>query len=79
MRDIRTGLAEFIRAVDGSNQLGPQTLGLKIGRWIAQAPGDYSDEIQDYVVEINPAKQLGAARLADAVVDRFGLDEDTAA
>ena len=85
MTNIRSELSQFIRKVDCSNELSPAQLGAEIAAFL-RARGVVADEatenaVEDFAEEANRGagyrhpKPMGAAALADAIVDRFGLEE----
>ena len=72
---IRDDLAQHIRIVDGDNMLPPYELGWEVAHCLS----DRTEEVSGFaVVELvertNPGKTMGAAVLADAIIDHFDLE-----
>lgn len=86
MTNIRNDIAEYIRLVDGNNQLGPAQLSASIAAHLRQqglVDEATENAIDDFAYEANRGgsgylqpKRLGAGALADAIVDHFGLDKE---
>lgn len=73
--NIRNDLAQHIRRVDGGNKLPPAELGYEISYLLTARPYRVdSGELVGFVKRVNPDKTMGAAALADAIVDEFNLD-----
>ena len=74
---LRADLVEHIRRVDGDNTLRADILGNRI---VCEFYGDFPDgrrvEVTGYVNTINGDKRMGAAALADAIVDHFNLETE---
>jgi hypothetical protein len=78
---LRDDLAARIRHVDGDNRAHPADLASDIGEFLApRLPFEgilaRLEEIKDFVFHVNRNKTMGADALADAIVDRFNLDEE---
>ncbi len=73
--NIRNELAEHIRRSDPGNRLSPERLGVSVAFMVARRfPVLTEQAVAGFVEQVNPGKTMGAAALADAVVDRFDLD-----
>jgi hypothetical protein len=72
--DIRNEIAEHIRRADGGNRLTARELGERLAM-----REDLGQRVVEFVEAANPDKTMGAGALADAIVDRFGLDPEEAA
>jgi hypothetical protein len=67
-------IAEFIRTTDGDNRMPADTLGWKIAEHLTATGRPIPPAaVSNYVRIANPTKQLGAARLAELITDRFGI------
>jgi hypothetical protein len=75
--DIRFTLAQHIRDVDSRNELEPRRLGLVLAGWLYNLGYRLVEEedMCTLVAEYNPDKTMGAAELADLIVDELGLDD----
>ncbi|WP_433730869.1 hypothetical protein ACQP2Y_21220 [Actinoplanes sp. CA-051413] len=78
---VRDDLAAHIRHVDGDNRAHPADLASDVGEFlIPRLPlvGIVArlEEIKDFVFQADRNKTMGAAALADAIVDRFKLEEN---
>jgi hypothetical protein len=76
--NIRNDIAELIQRVDGRNRLKPKTLAAEIEDGL-QDLGVYTVEwkpLADLIARVNPDKTMGAAAMADAIVDEFNLDQE---
>jgi hypothetical protein len=73
--NLRLALAQHIRRVDGGNNLIPFQLGTEIEAFLGGFALDQMS-VARFVERINPAKTVGAALLADEIVDKFDLDEE---
>lgn len=80
MPNLRSELAEHIRRVDGDNKMDPYDLADRISSHLYNNLELISTEseaikVEFFVIRANPDKTMGAAALADAIVDRFKFDE----
>lgn len=67
-------IAAFIRDTDGNNGMPADTLGWQIAEHLTRLGRPVSPTaLSAYVRDVNPTKQLGAARLAELITDRFGI------
>lgn len=66
---IRDVLAAYIRAVDGDNRMPIEELAERVSVWYGSPDG-----LVDFVCRVNRDKTMGAAALADAVVDEFDAE-----
>lgn len=67
-------IADFIRDTDGDNRMPADTLGWRIADHLTRIGHPVNPTaVSTYVRDINPTKQLGAARLAEEIVDRFNI------
>lgn len=65
-------IADIIRVVDGDNKMPAQRLGLEIGRELNRRGYVLvEDQFGDIVARANPDKTLGAARLAERIVEGY--------
>jgi hypothetical protein len=70
-------IAEVIREIDGDNLLPIQELSATLTNRLIAFYGDealFAADIVAFVERTNPDKQMGAAALADAIVDEFNLE-----
>jgi hypothetical protein len=81
MTGLRDDLAAHIRHVDGDNRAHPADLASDIGEFLMpRLPFEgilaRLEEIKDFVFHVNRNKTVGAGDMADAIVDRFKLDQE---
>jgi len=71
---ITDQLAQFIRTTDGNNGLSAHALGTRIAGWLNTNtyPVD-TDNVADYVYDINRDKSMAAHLLASKVIGYFLL------
>lgn len=75
--DIRNTIAATIRRVDGNNNADARTVAFAIADQLTgEALVEFIDEYEVIAVieKRNPDKTMGAAALADAIVDDLNLD-----
>lgn len=71
---IADSVAEFIRTHDGDNRMPADQLGWDIAKHLTALGRPIPPAaVAAYVQAANPTKQLGAARLAELITDRFGI------
>ena len=85
MTNIRNDIATRVREVDGNNELAPSALAHEVVGYLRSRGliGDEETEnaVDDFVYDatrgtgVGQPKPMGAAPLADAIVDHFNLDE----
>jgi len=67
-------IADFIRQHDGNNRMPADQLGWDIAEQLTRLGRPINPtSVAAYVQCANPTKQLGAGRLAELIVDRFGI------
>lgn len=76
--NIRLDLAQHIRYMDGRNDLTCAALSTVVVVFVGEVTDRQISrgEMDDLMSGINPDKTMGAAALADAVVDHFHLDQE---
>lgn len=73
--DIRHALAQQIRIIDGTNHMAARRLGIELAGWLYDHAWKLDeDDVVTLVDEYNHDKNMGAADLADLLVDELGLD-----
>lgn len=77
--NLRNDLAAHIRRVDGDNKLDSYDLGDRIASYLYNDRELISTEseaikVESFVIRTNRDKAMGAAALADAIVDHFKLE-----
>lgn len=87
MTNIRNDIAALIRQVDGKNELSPSELGREVvdflrDRGLIDGYDHLAIEVEDFVYDktigasVGHPKPMGADAFADAIVDRFNLDQE---
>jgi hypothetical protein len=78
---LRDDLAAHIRHVDGDNTMDPYDRGDRIASFLYNVRELISTEseairVESFVIRASRNKTMSADALADAIVDRFKLDEE---